>query len=300
MPSQTVAEANNAVLHCIEQSINDFNGWFPDISISTTTITYTINLIFNTDNIAKYFDDFDDFLVAKQTKKDGKRMFKNQISFLFKIGDKRINTKIFKNGSIHMTGCGDFLNAKRCLETLCNKLKRRKAVFVNGKFKEIVYVEAKPDVGEEDEEDSDNDVEEDKPITPDSLADELKMENIYNFCIRMINVCFNQDMCIDRKKLNELLRKNGHDSNFNQINPSVNVKYNVDGTPITIFVFQSGLITIAGTKSVEYLMQAYWFINNFILSHYVEVFTKRITPETIVDLLMIESEKEAKQKQARA
>lgn len=287
-------ESSNPVLKCIDESLNDYNGLYSDIPISTTTITCAINLIFDTENIGKYFDDFDDFLVGKRYGNRlssniidtcqttvSKRVFNNQVSFMFVSNNKKINVKLFTNGSIHMTGCGNFMNAKMCLISLCDKLKKRKAIFDGEKFKEIKFVTSLDDDNDE--------------ITINTISNELKLENIYNFNIRMINICFNQDMCINRKVLNELLRSNGIESMFNQINASVNIKYMVNDTKITIFVFHSGLVTIAGTKSVEYLMEAYWFINHFLLTNYNLVFTKKITPSTILDLLQNLKEKEEKE-----
>ena len=274
---------NKLLIESINNHVNDINGLYPDIGLSTTTITCTINLNFNTENLGLYFDDFDDYLIDKRygnrnlkyiidtsNKKSKKKIFNNQISFIFdsnKMSNivtlpntelKKINIKFFTNGSIHITGCNNFTHIKTCLSILCLKIKKGKIIIENNETKLISYV---------------------------SNPDELKIENIYNFNIRMANICFDLNYCIDRHKLDALLIKNGYNSNFNQINKSVIIKYIVDKTSITIFVFNSGSITIAGTKSIEHLMEAYYFINNFILSNYSEIYTKKITPKTIIKLL---------------
>ena len=102
----------------------------------------------------------------------------------------------------------------------------------------------------------------------------------------MINSCFSMGFEINRFALDNLLKKNGYESNLNQINASVIIKYRISKNSVTtIFVFKSGLITIAGTKSINNLIEAYYFINKFILTHYNEIYTRQITGHTILTLL---------------
>ena len=261
-------KSNNLLIKHVDECIDDFNGLYPDITISTTTITCSINVNFNIENIGCYFDDFDEYLIDK---KYGDRsstdvinrytnnnttdtIFNNQISFIFNSDKlcniktldnkdpKKICVKFFPNGSIQMTGCNNFVNIKKCLLILFEKLKIKKIIELNGITKEIIFV---------------------------SNPDELKLENIYDFNVRMINFCFDQKFNINRQKLNELLKQHKYDSNFNQINASVIIKYPINNSVVTIFVFQSGRVTISGPKSIATIMEAYYFINNFILTYYI-------------------------------
>ena len=171
----------------------------------------------------------------------------------------KLNLKFFENGSIHLTGCNNFNCVKEALDILCKKLSKRKAVFKDGKFQIISYV---------------------------SEPNELKIDNIFGFEIRMINCCFSMNFEINRFSLDKLLKENGYESNLNQINASVIIKYRISVNSVTtIFVFKSGLITIAGTKSINNLIEAYYFINKFILTHYNQIYTRQITGHTILDLL---------------
>jgi len=134
-----------------------------DLPISTATITCKINVLFDVENIAYYFNDFDEILTGKKygnriinnlvnvkktkTSKKKKRKvtkdFFNQVSLMFstpmlmgldidkltqKEKEKTINVKLFINGSIQMTGCKHLSNISKCLEIVFEKLKKTKAI----------------------------------------------------------------------------------------------------------------------------------------------------------------------------
>ena len=54
---------------------------------------------------------------------------------------------------------------------------------------------------------------------------------------------------------------------------------------ISIFVFESGSITIAGSNSYHQVLETYNFINKFILNNYDKLLTKNITPQLIIQLI---------------
>ena len=54
---------------------------------------------------------------------------------------------------------------------------------------------------------------------------------------------------------------------------------------ISIFVFESGSITIAGSNSCSEILEAYNFINKFILTNYSLLLTKDITPNLIIEFI---------------
>ena len=54
---------------------------------------------------------------------------------------------------------------------------------------------------------------------------------------------------------------------------------------ISIFVFESGSITIAGSNSYYQVLETYNFINKFILNNYDKLLTKNITPQLIIQLI---------------
>ena len=105
----------------------------------------------------------------------------------------------------------------------------------------------------------------------------------------MINTNFNILFQINREKLYQLLKDEGFDVIFDPITHAcVNIKYQMSNNPkktISIFVFESGSITIAGSNSYHQVLETYNFINKFILSNYDKLLTKNITPQLIIQLI---------------
>jgi TATA-box binding protein (TBP) (component of TFIID and TFIIIB) len=269
-----------------------------DLEISTTTITCHLGIIFNVENIGLYFNDFDNIIIGKRygnrivnnlinikkvktdkkKKRREKKNFYNQVSIIFrscslmgidpeklslKERNKTVNIKLFINGSIQMTGCKHLDNIKKSLEILFDKLKNTKAILdKNMVFQEKTFV--------------------------DDIS-KLRTDNITNFKIVMINTNFNIMFQINRERLYELLKVKGFDVTFDPIiHACVNIKYNIKNMPnktISIFVFESGSITIAGSNSSQQVLETYNFINKFILSNYKKLLTKNITPQLIIQLL---------------
>jgi len=60
---------------------------------------------------------------GKKLDKVNKRLFYNQVSIIVNNGDKSINVKVFKNGSLHMTGCKSEDDAYKVLKILLEKFK---------------------------------------------------------------------------------------------------------------------------------------------------------------------------------
>ena len=269
-----------------------------DLDISTSTITCTLGITFNVENIGLYFNDFDDVLIGKRygnrivnnivsikklkTKKKKKRKekknFFNQVSLIFRSAtlmgldpnklkekerDKMVNVKLFINGSIQMTGCKYLDNIKKSLEILFQKLKITKAI-LNDKME---FVE--------------------KPFVDDINKLDIKKVNLFN--IEMINTNFNGLYQINRNKLFQLLLDKNIEVAFDPIiHASVNIKYRLKNLPskaISIFVFESGSITIAGSNSYDEVLEAYNFVGKFIYENYNKLLTKIITPQIIVQLI---------------
>jgi TATA-box binding protein (TBP) (component of TFIID and TFIIIB) len=270
----------------------------PDLAISTTTVTMKVNVFFNVENIGLYFDDFDNILIGKRygnrvvnnlinikkiksdkkKKRKEKKNFYNQVSLIFrtctlmgldptiisqKEGLKTVNVKLFINGSIQMTGCKYLENIKSSLELLFEKLKITKVIL----NRNMEYIE--------------------KPFVIDTTL--LNINNVNNFYIQMINTNFNIEFHINRSKLFQLLLDKNIDASFDPIiHACVNIKYYLSSKKtktISIFVFESGSITIAGSNSCSEILEAYNFINKFILSNYNVLLTKDITPNLIIEFI---------------
>lgn len=272
-----------------------------DLEISTSTITCNLNITFNVENIGLYFNDFDDVIIGKKygnrtvnnivsikklksnkkKKRVKKKNFFNQVSLIFwsatllgldpnklseKEREKTVNVKLFINGSIQMTGCKHLDNIKKSLIILFEKLKTTKAILNNN----MEYIE--------------------KPFVDD--ISKLNINNVKDFNIEMINTNFanfNGVYQINRNKLFQLLLDNNIEVSFDPIiNPFVYVKYRLKNFPaktITIFVFESGSITIAGSNSYDEILEAYEFIGKIIYENYYNLLTRVITPQIIVELV---------------
>lgn len=289
-----------------------------DLPISTATITCKINVLFDVENIAYYFNDFDDVLIdkkygnrsginsvgskktknSKKKKRKVKKDFFNQVSLIFstpmlmgmnmdkltpKEKEKTINVKLFINGSIQMTGCKHLSNIKKCLEIVFEKVKKTKAI-LNEKhqFEKKKFLKRVEDL------DLDNiNFSYDLTKYKEDPYSHLKISNVYMFDIHMINTNFNIGFQIKRDVLREMLISNGFDATLDpNVHACVNIKLNIpnQSKTISIFVFESGSITIAGSDSCEQILYAYNFINKFILTNYKKILSKPITPQLLIQL----------------
>lgn len=269
----------------------------PDVKISTITVTANISMInFNIENIGLYFNEFDDIIIGKhydkklitsdyikiiKKKNNSKRIdtngsFKNQISIIFdtsKLNDsnenllttnnkkKKINLKLFRNGSIQCTGLSKKIEIfKKCVDILFEKLKKPKAIYKNNKFIDIYFADQ---------------------ITL------LNSNNIRNFSIQMINTNFVCDYNINRslltKKLNEEKISVDYDPNHN-VSVKIKYKYN-EKKYITIMIFESGSISINGANVCKEIDEAYNFINKFNFKLNQKILTKPIDNDIILKLL---------------
>ena len=234
-----------------------------DLLISTMTIICKLNINFNLENISKYIDlDINNVLsvkwgklpctnrsliIKKKKPKKQKRSFYNQTTLLVKtLHTKQINIKLFQNGSLHATGCKDINELFDTIELLFEKLKIIKATVNPENINEII----------------------EKPYVNDVSF--LKIENLYDFQIVMINSNFNIGFKINRENLYNLLINAGYTCSYDPlIHACVNCKhaYATDQI-ISVFVFESGCIIITGANRCDQIISAYNFINKFILTNY--------------------------------
>ncbi len=209
-------------------------------------------------------------------KKKRKDSFYNQATIIVKINEnKKINIKLFKNGSIQMTGCDSIENAKMSIEKLFEILNepRYNLDIIKKKINIINFIEIKNNK-------------------------KLTIEDINTGNVVLINCNFNIGFEINRDKLYEIIsnkknasvleiKKNNKnlvldnncpqkymDCTYDPIRHAcVNIKLNHPIKTITIFVFESGSIIILG-KSCRQIRDAYNFINVFLLSNYFNISSK--------------------------
>lgn len=263
------------------------------VSISTMCASCKLGTTLNIVNIEKYLElNVNDVLCVKMNKerirtlipvkKKNKRgnktikeekvnHFYNQITVIIRIGsgpiddwekEPKINIKLFKNGSVQMSGCKLVKNINIVLNKLVHKLKMVKAKMEDGKIIEKNYIE------------------------------NVEKLNVSHFKIDMINSNYKVNMQIDRAKLFSLLMKKKIKSSFEPcIRACVIIKYcptidNDELKEISIFVFQKGNIIITGARSRSHILTSYKYINNIFITHFDEISKKNEKDEEdlILDL----------------
>jgi len=247
------------------------------ISISTKSETCKLNTELNIDNIEHFLQlDPDDIITVKRsttsirslltqkiTNKRNKKIiqpvkpkvinyFYNQITVVIRVNEgktedinnePRINLKLFKNGSVQMSGCKSVRNINIVLNKLIVKLKETKAKIIDDKIMEIKFID-----------------------NPEALT-------VKNFKIDMINSNYQVNMKIDRDKLYNLLKNRNIKCSFEPcIRACVVVKYtpikfNTEEKQVSIYIFLKGNIIITGARDREHIIEAYEYINNILITH---------------------------------
>jgi TATA-box binding protein (TBP) (component of TFIID and TFIIIB) len=262
------------------------------ISISTMCSSCKLNTPVNILNIEKYLSlDQNDILCVKLNtekkrslltdQKKNKRNkeikvnhFYNQITVIIRVTsgppisdlnlEPKINLKLFKNGSIQMSGCKSLKSINIVLNKLLVKLKQIKAKVEDGKIVEKKFVENIDDI------------------------------NIHSFKVDMINSNYKVNMQIDRAKFYSLLIKKKIKSSFEPcIRACVIIKYtpihdNLENKEISIFVFQKGNIIITGARTRNHIISAYKYINNILITHYDDINKKDDKEEETLILSLYE------------
>lgn len=174
--------------------------------------------------------------VGKKSKKKKKMKkmtsFFNQITMEIRTSEmKKVNVKLFCNGSVQMTGCKTVADCNIAIRKLIAMLREM------GKAEKLV-----------------------------SNEDTLGM---HNFKIDMINSNFKINYKINRRQLHTIIGKQpGIYSRYEpNIHACVNIKYYGEGDNrkgISIFAFESGNIIITGAKNKHHIMTAHKFIVDFL------------------------------------
>jgi TATA-box binding protein (TBP) (component of TFIID and TFIIIB) len=251
-----------------------------EIIISTMTIICKSDIIFNVKNIGYFLElgktsifsiNYGSDIHSNRTlntikkkrnikNKKAKKNFYNQVSIVvFSDEGKKINIKLFSNGSIQMTGCKDIVNSISALKNLFNELKKIKAVY-DPIHNEII----------------------EKPFVKDNIN--LNINNITHFKIAMINSNFNIGFKVDRDKLFEMLSNNKTtECSYDPIiHACVNIKYDCNDKTVSIFVFESGSIIITGANNGKHILDAYNFINQLLCNNYKQIYKSNILSNSTI------------------
>lgn len=204
-------------------------------------------------------------VIIKAKKKPSKKIFYNQVTILMKPTNNPdrnyINIKVFKNGSLQMTGCKDMEDFNNVSDRLIRILKKGKDI--NGQH--FKYIKEPKKIG------------------------------VFDVRIRMINSNFRLDYKIDRKILARLLRKNhslkSKDPDLGYIehkydptggHSCVNIKFHYDeNNRPSIFVFQTGAIIITGAKNLHHIIKAYRFVKEILDRYYHEIKIIELDPDEV-------------------
>jgi len=251
-----------------------------DVTINTMTVICHMDMIFNVGNIAKYIDLSLDGIIKvshgrsgdvltnriivhkkkfKKIKKN-KKVFFNQVSLSVVIPSKKerpVNLKIFSNGSMQMTGCKHIDNAIEAIERTFIELKKIKAIVDS---KKMCLVE--------------------KPFC--SKPEDLNMCKVLDMEVAMIVSKFVYPININRAKLAELFEIDEHEAKYDpELHASVDLKFPSDNKKISVFIFEKGSIVITGAKTCKHILDAYNFVNEYLLTHHKIISKKNIKQDDI-------------------
>ena len=236
-----------------------------NVSISTMSLTCYLGTLFKMDNIYNYMIlDLSNVVDIKSSKgrryikgytpKSKKSNFFNQTTITMKVEDnKYINIKLFKNGSIQMTGCRDLRHANIAISKLIYKLKERLVINSDdSSLKEIIFVD-----------------------NPENIS-------VSRFKIDLINSNFGISYNINREQLYNILTQEGVFCRLSSIHACVNIKFkSIDPdtnaeTLVSIFVFQTGNIIITGAKKAKQVKDAYNYIVRILNKNKMNIMKKDI------------------------
>lgn len=191
-------------------------------------------------NYKKTYKTVDENLIKKRKKKTKKIIkkennFFNQITLLIAINEnKKINTKLFTNGSVQMTGSKSISDNLIILNKLIECLKTT----YNVDGEEIKLVE-----------------------NPELLQ-------ITDFKVSMINTNFGIGKDLNREELLKVIKKDDTLKVKGKLKPdihaAVNIELLVNESIVTILVFKTGNIIITGGKNSIHINTAYEYIINLI------------------------------------
>jgi TATA-box binding protein (TBP) (component of TFIID and TFIIIB) len=185
--------------------------------------------------------------------------FYNQITVVVRVNEgtynnfldePKLNIKLFKNGSIQMSGLKNIEYANRALNKLVYCLSQVKAKIIDGVINEIQYVE------------------------------NIKTIGISNFEIYMINSNYKINLMVDRAKLYGLLLQKKIKASYEKcVRACVIVKYipstnNKEDKDVSVFIFEKGNIIITGARNFYHIIDTYEYINNIILEHVDDIIKK--------------------------
>ena len=243
----------------------------PDnIKVSTISATCYLGVNLNLPEIYKYikldekkiitikYKTYVKSLEVQKKRKKKKNCFQNQMTVEIRPDLKeypfsKVSVKIFKNGSIQMSGIKSIKAVNTVLGKLVTELSKEIAIIENDVIKEIYMIENNEKI------------------------------SVSKFKIDMINCGFVCGYEVNRENLYKKLLAHEIDCKYEpSIHAGVNIKYhpNDNQKKVSIFIFESGNIIITGAKNIENIMEAYEYVTQFI-----QLNKKEIQRNKVYDIL---------------
>ena len=254
------------------------------VNISTMCASCKLNNTVNLTNIEKYLPLNSDDIITVKLNKDNMRSlieqkskkrrsrsttakvkkstpFYNQITIVVRIkegeykdlnDEKKLNIKLFKNGSIQISGLKKIEYCNRALNKLIYRLQETKGIKIGNTISDIHFID----------------------------SNEKNKLSVSSFKIYMINSNYKVNLHIDRNALYQLLKLKKIKSSFEKtIRACVIVKYippknNTEEKEVSIFIFEKGNIIITGARNLEHIKCSYEYINKILLNHTNEISLK--------------------------
>ena len=227
-----------------------------DLTISTMTLVCKMPIKFDVITIARELELSSDFIQTvtcgnnreihrtlnpvkcKRRRNKKRRNFYNQVTIIISCSDVvNVNIKIFRNGSIQMTGCKKISPVIWGLYKLFSIMKEHKNKF------------AEPFVS-------------------------LNIFDIKKFKIAMINSNFNIGFKINRDKLFYSLIDDKYDCEYDPSrHAGVKIRHSTEQNekPPSIFVFGKGSIIITGAHNYRQIIECYIFVNKYLIENYNKI-----------------------------
>lgn len=203
--------------------------------------------------------------------KRSKHRFFNQVTAYIKLSsDRYINVKIFKNGSLQMTGIKKTLECNIIINKLLNEIinpinsNSITPYPANTILPDFMQVAEEPNTVL-------HFLELTGPNTTTANTNILLSDlKITDFNIRMINSNCKVPFKINRDILFQLLKKDKIKCRYDpNSHACVNIRYDITANDkVSIFVFQSGSIIITGGKTISDINKGYHYIMAIISQHY--------------------------------
>lgn len=243
----------------------------PDnIKVSTISATCYLGVNLNLPEIYKYikldekkiitikYKTYVKSLEVQKKRKKKKNCFQNQMTVEIRPDLKeypfsKVSVKIFKNGSIQMSGIKSIKAVNTVLGKLVTELSKEIAIIENDVIKEICLIENNEKI------------------------------SVSKFKIDMINCGFVCGYEVNRENLYKKLLAHEIDCKYEpSIHAGVNIKYHpIDNQKkVSIFIFESGNVIITGAKNIENIMEAYEYVTQFI-----QLNKKEIQRNKVYDIL---------------